>query len=141
MKQAGERMISSESAKGWIRSNKGIEFTVWDSKAGGRDMRKIYLLNVQGGTKVSLLLEKSKFEIPIKPMIINMLYIVDGLAVQPAGPLARVLEIERKGKTARITVQVVNPCEFTVYDARSGKQSKVKVDIKGKSTVEAALQE
>jgi hypothetical protein len=102
-------------------------------------MRKIYILNVRGGSKVTLLLEKSKFEIPVKPMIINMLYIVDGLAVQPAGALARVLKIERKGKTARITVQVVNPCEFAVYDARTGKQSKVKVDVKGKSTVDAAL--
>jgi hypothetical protein len=139
MKQAGERMISGESAKGWIRSNKGIEFTVWDSKAGGRDMRKIYILNVRGGSKVTLLLEKSTFEIPVKSMAVDMLYIVDGLAVQTSDPLARVLTIERKGKTAHITVQAVTPCELTVYDGRSGRQSTVKVPVKGISSVEAAL--
>jgi hypothetical protein len=139
MKQAGERMISGESAKGWIRSNKGIEFTVWDSKSGGREMRKIYLLNAQGGSKVSLLLEKSEFEIPVKHVMINMLYIVDGVAVQPSDPLARVLAIERRQGGARLTVQVVNPCELTVYDARSGKQSTVKVTVKGESTVDVVL--
>jgi len=85
--------------------------------------------------KVSLLLGKSTFEIPIKPVMINMLYITDGLAVQASDPLARVLKIKRQGKTARITVQAVAPCGFTVYDGRSGKRSKVKVAVKGESTV------
>jgi hypothetical protein len=139
MKQAGERMISGESKKGWVRSHKGIEFTVWDSKAGGRDMRKIYILNVRGGSKVTLLLEKSKFEVPVKSMAVDMLYITDGLAVQASDPLARVLTIERKGKTAHIAVQAVTPCELTVYDARSGKQTTVKVTAKGVGTVDAVL--
>ena len=72
-------------------------------------------------------------------MAVDMLYIVDGLAVQPSDPLARVLTIERKGKTARITVQAVAPCELTVYDGRSGKQTTVKVAAKGINTVEAEL--
>jgi hypothetical protein len=141
MKKAGERMISVESAKGWLRSNPKVEFTVWDSKAGGCEMRKIYILNLSGGeaAKVALLLEKSEFEVPLKSMAVDMLYIVDGLAVQASDPLARVLTIERKGKTARITVQSVAPCELTVYDGRSGKQTTVKVTVNGISTVEAEL--
>jgi len=51
-----------------------------------------------------------------------------------------VLTIERKDKTAHITVQAVTPCELTVYDARSsGKQSKVKVLSKGVSAVDVIL--
>jgi hypothetical protein len=88
---------------------------------------------------VSLLLEKSEFEVPLKSVVVNMLYIAHGLAVQASDPLARVVTIKRKGKTARITVQAVAPCELTVYDGRSGKQSTVKVDVKGDSAVEAAL--
>ena len=141
MKQAGERVISGESAKGWLRGNAGVEFAVWDSQSGGREMRKIYILNVRGGEseKVTLLLEKSEFEVPVKSMAIDMLYITDGLAVQSSDPLARVLTIERKGKMARITVQAVTPCELTVYDARSGKQTTVKVTVKGVSTVDVVL--
>jgi len=90
---------------------------------------------------VSLLLEKSEFEVPLKSVVVNMLYIADGLAVQASDPLARVLTIKRKSKTAPITVQAVAPCEFTVYDGRSGKQSTVKVEVKGISTVDVDLQE
>jgi hypothetical protein len=136
MRKAGERMIATERAKGWIRGNDKVEFAVWDSSEGGLAMRKIYLLNVGGGLeKVSLLLGKSEFDVSARSVTLETLYIADGIAVQPSDQLTRVLGIKREGDSIKLEAQAVNPCDLTVYDSSTNKVSKVRVSQGGISSV------
>jgi hypothetical protein len=62
-----------------------------------------------------------------------------GLAVQASDPLARMLKIKRKGKTARMTAQAVTPRGVRFYGGRSGKRLAVKVPDKGEGIVDVDL--
>jgi hypothetical protein len=139
MKKAGERALKMERRMGWLRGSEKIEFAVWDSKVGGRTMRTIYMLNAAGGPSdtATLLLGNSEFKMPVVPGIIDTLYIMDGIAARPSDPLASVLCITREPDGIHLDVQAVNPCELTVYDARTGKVLHAKVVEKGLGRVKA----
>jgi hypothetical protein len=97
------------------------------------------MLNAAGGPSdtATLLLGNSEFKMPVVPGIIDTLYIMDGIAARPSDPLASVLCITREPDGIHLDVQAVNPCELTVYDARTGKVLHAKVVDKGLDRVKA----
>ena len=134
MRKLGDGLIAKERGKGWIKGSETVEFTVWDYVKCGKDYRTLYILNTKSDKtqSVKFFFDKSEFDLDVKPGVIKTFFISSGVAVTSSDPLTDILKIERDDQAgAVITAQVPAPCTLNVYDALSGKISKLKIDKTG----------
>lgn len=85
-----------ESSKGWIKTNKSIGFTAWDSN----DRRTIYLLNTDWQSDANeqlatFLFNDHEFPISVRRYHTETIHCAHGLALMPEGNTTDILRIEK----------------------------------------------